>query len=327
MNEQEILILEQFSKLKEPLDRWGKFVDKTLMEILSSFSFDNRLKIPPKCRIKSDKSLLGKALWRSKSYENPLLEIEDKIGTRVVLLTSADVLEASTVISEFSGWQVKDTKNLYSIKDENPEMFTYQSNHFVVWPLPSDDRWLPEQRELLTCEIQIRSLLQHAYAEISHDSAYKGPYKNDNEIIRQLAKSMALMEATDDYFCNVFQLIKDEERYYFNYLKGLAKIFQKYLVSSFSSSDQVLPITELIFKLLDQKRVELDEIEEFTQREITELKSAIHPENGQLFSQPISILVAFYLLNHESFLRTNWPLNEESLKSVYRAFNISYGSF
>ena len=63
----------------------------------------------------------------------------------------------------------------------------------------------------LTCEIQIRTLLQHAFAEVSHDSTYKGPYKNDKGILRHLAKSMALMEATDDYFCNIFSLTSDEK--------------------------------------------------------------------------------------------------------------------
>ena len=83
------------------------------------------------------------------------------------------------------------TKDIDQEIEDKPNIFDYQSSHIVVRPLESDNNFSTELINSLTCEIQIRTLLQHAFAEVSHDSTYKGPYKNDKEILRRLAKAMA----------------------------------------------------------------------------------------------------------------------------------------
>ncbi|TOO37902.1 (p)ppGpp synthetase, partial [Vibrio parahaemolyticus] len=53
------------------------------------------------------------------------------------------------------------------------------------------------------CEIQVRTLLQHAYAELTHDAVYKAKTVVEPEVHRTVAKSMALIETTDDFFSDV----------------------------------------------------------------------------------------------------------------------------
>ena len=52
----------------------------------------------------------------------------------------------------------------------------------------------------LTCEVQVRTLLQHAYSELSHSRIYKPSFDPDAKVKRVIAKSMALLETTDDFF-------------------------------------------------------------------------------------------------------------------------------
>jgi len=328
MNESEEKLLKQFSDLKGALAKWGELVDKTLMDILDEVLVkEHRIKIEPSFRIKTDQSFLSKALWRKKEYINPILEIEDKIGTRVVMLSSSDLKESENLILSFKGWSVKQTKSIDANIEELPESFSYQSLHYVVNPLTTDIRFNDTDVNLLTCEIQIRTLLQHAYAEMSHDSAYKGPYKNDKGIIRHLAKSMALMEATDDYFCSIFDMMSDNTRFFSNYLSDLSRYFAKF-DAEFKKDQLDLNLTDEIFSLLSLKKIGIDQIDEFITKREKELKSVIgKPDNGAIFGQPISILASYYFFNHKSWLKKEWPLNNESLKSIYKAYNTSFGKY
>lgn len=229
MNKKEQEILEQFNSIKSYLKTWGENVDTFLIEkLLQDMIGEHLIKIYPSFRIKDDKSYLFKALYRKKNYPNPIENIEDKIGTRIVVLKSDDIKIVQQRILEANNWDSKLTKNIDQEIEDKPNIFDYQSSHIVVKPLDSNNDFPNEVINSLTCEIQIRTLLQHAFAEVSHDSTYKGPYKNDKEILRRLAKAMALMEATDDYFCNIFNMMSDEKRHYAHYLKEMISLFRQF---------------------------------------------------------------------------------------------------
>lgn len=326
MNDKEKEILQKYNEIKPHLQQWGRGVDSALSELLCEPFFDSeRVKIRNNYRVKDDKSYLYKVLYRNKNYDNPVLNIEDKIGTRIVLLTSEDVEKAANIIlSAKDKWIAKTAKNLKDMVEENPEVFSYQSIHIIVSP-NDDGSFSSELNPILTCEIQIRTLLQHAYAEISHDSAYKGPYKNDKEIVRHLAKSMALMEATDDYFCKIFSLMTDQKRKYALLLQEIIKMYNSFNDSPESSSVDY-ETTDLILTLIEKQDVQVSEIEAFSIKEKEHLKRAITNNKG-LFEQPIILLIAYYFFRYRSVLNSNWPLTEYALKSVYKGFNVSYNNY
>jgi putative GTP pyrophosphokinase len=58
------------------------------------------------------------------------------------------------------------------------------------------------------CEVQVKILLQHAYSELTHDTIYKPRVNATPEMQRAAAKSMALLEATNDYFESVFDQVE-----------------------------------------------------------------------------------------------------------------------
>lgn len=327
MNKQEEAILNDFISLLPQLKVWGNFVDNSLTtEILSQFAKENIVKILPSHRIKDEKSFLFKALYRKKPYKNPFIDIEDKIGTRIVVLKSSDIEKVAEEILKYPKWKSKVTKNIQQEIEDKPNIFDYQSLHIVVEPIEDDLTFDKSIRPCLTCEIQIRTLLQHAFAEVSHDSTYKGPYKNDKGILRHLAKSMALMEATDDYFCNIFALMSDDKRYYSNYMREIIELYKSFN-KDFDKQDFNFSITESIFELLEIQNVELTDLTFYVEKHKDKLAKIIKPQIGLLIQQPIFLLANYYFDIHRTMLKENWTLSEEALKSIYAANNTSFDSY
>ncbi len=327
MNDIENKIINEYQSLYDSLNKWGGMVDKYIMEILNAKAeIKDHIKIPPKYRLKDEKSYLGKAIYRNKGYKNHLLEIEDKIGTRIILLKSDEVIQVSEILMQQQLWQAKQTKGIFDFIPENANNFDYQSIHLVCIP-PADSADFPkDQIPQLTCEIQIRTLLQHAFAEISHDSTYKGVYKNDTDIIRKLAKSMALMEATDDYFLEVFEMMTDEKRYYNNYLKELIKLSQKF-VPSFTLNELDKKLTETIFELLPAIKVEIEALTKFTQTNENDIKILLANSKSLITQQPVIILIAYYIVNAPNSLKTNWKLSDDILRNLFTSIGHSFDSY
>lgn len=322
MNEAEETILSEFDALTPLLNIWGSAVDSTIKEVLNEKYIRTHLvKIPPQFRIKDRKTYLAKALYRGKQYKNPIVDIEDKIGTRIVLLKSDDIKGVAKQLRAYKSWTCKITKDIEEEIDEKPKYFDYQSMHLVVTPkisssFPSNDI------QKLTCEIQIRTLLQHAFAEVSHDSTYKGPYENDKEIVRHLAKSMALMEATDDYFCEVFEIMSDQKRYFASYVRELELMYRK-INSTYDKTQLDLPLADKILGLLEQKPVLIADVKTFFNKKRTELSDIYQGGFGFIFEQPVSILISYFLTNHRSILIEHWPLSKDALSVIFRAHNLS----
>lgn len=325
MNREENAIIDKYHELTSALEIWGDFVDTTLHKILyKPFGREYKIKIPIKHRLKSDKSFLSKVLYRNYKFNDPFTEIIDKVGTRIVLQTTIDVEKVTTVIKEFSNWNAVETKNIRNVIESDIDAFNYQSQHIIV--TPKEPIFNSQPSNQLSCEIQIRTLLQHAYAEVSHDSTYKGPYKNDKDILRHLAKTMALMEVTDDYFCSIFELMSNQQRKYANFTSELINMYHRF-DASFTKEQLDIDFTDLIFKLLDIKDVPLTDLEEFIIQKRTDLASVILPSNGLIFQQPVFLLISFYFFRHKSFLKDNWPLSEKVLRSIFHAYNTAFDQY
>lgn len=86
----------------------------------------------------------------------------------------------------------------------DPDRFGYLSLHFIA--RLSDGRVeLVEYRRFkgLRFEIQIRSILQHAWAEIEHDLGYKSASGVPAEVRRRFARVSGLLELADSEFCAI----------------------------------------------------------------------------------------------------------------------------
>jgi ppGpp synthetase/RelA/SpoT-type nucleotidyltranferase len=129
------------------------------------------------CRAKSPASLKPKlekqSLLDSDSIEK---EIKDLAGVRLILYTNTDVdrfLNARLIPEGFDvDW--KATRIHYPTSENAQQQ--YQGIHYTV-RLSAERLALPEYAKFkgMRCEIQIQTILNHAWAETSHDILYKRP--------------------------------------------------------------------------------------------------------------------------------------------------------
>ncbi|HEX3671540.1 MAG TPA: RelA/SpoT domain-containing protein [Candidatus Cybelea sp.] len=186
---------------------WGEFVadriGRSVAVKIGAEESESFFKIPISTRTKLEKSLVDKAFHRKKPYADPYGDIEDKVGVRVVLLFKDDVRTVEEVILACEDWSATKARDFEEELMLRPYEFDYQSVHYIVRS-KSGIRWNgTDIAKDVPCEVQIRTLLQHAYSELTHDTIYKPSVAADPSVKRAAAKSMALIEATGDYFTEV----------------------------------------------------------------------------------------------------------------------------
>jgi ppGpp synthetase/RelA/SpoT-type nucleotidyltranferase len=117
------------------------------------------------------KKLHDRGLETSTAIES---EIKDLAGCRVIFYTNTDVsrLLSSGLVHET--FEVVDYKFHHPKRDAGSELYT--SNHFVV-KLNADRLAQPGFGQFagMRCEIQVQTILNHAWSEMAHDTVYKAP--------------------------------------------------------------------------------------------------------------------------------------------------------
>ena len=107
----------------------------------------------------------------SPKYENPLTGITDLAGVRIITYFPDTLAQVDRMLVDEFEIIEKSNKGATLLQEER---FGYQSIHYLV-KLKGERARLAEYRNLKdgVVEIQIRTILQHAWAEIEHDIQYK----------------------------------------------------------------------------------------------------------------------------------------------------------
>lgn len=198
---------EQFSdwlRQKTPeLEAWGDFVVDTIQARVRVNIGEERskgfFKVAPSRRVKDIDSALKKQ--KKKQYAEPSVDMTDLVGARFVVLLSSDIPVVEDAIVSCAQWSASRERHYSDEAKSHPGKFDYQSVHYLVVCPEDFSHDKAEIRQGTVCEVQVRSLLQHAYAELVHDNIYKPEGHVPARAERLVARCMALMEATDDMFC------------------------------------------------------------------------------------------------------------------------------
>ncbi|WP_181321729.1 GTP pyrophosphokinase [Trinickia symbiotica] len=151
-------------------------------------------------RTKDATSFREKIVRSSKSYTNPLEELTDLTGLRIITYYQDDAaLIGELIKSEFD----VDSTNSVEHSPIDSE-FGYRSAHYIV-RLSDSRAQLVEWAGLagLRAEIQVRTVLQHAWAAISHKLQYKREHDVPTSLRRKLFRLSALFELADDEFVSL----------------------------------------------------------------------------------------------------------------------------
>ncbi|OGT05983.1 MAG: hypothetical protein A2X78_02815 [Gammaproteobacteria bacterium GWE2_37_16] len=105
-------------------------------------------------------------------------EIKDLAGCRIIFYYNNDVTRfiQSGIIRDNFDVDYKRSKIFYHNKDADSANAQYTANHYLV-KLKPEKTFLPEYQDFdgLWCEIQIHTILNHAWSETNHDILYKKP--------------------------------------------------------------------------------------------------------------------------------------------------------
>ena len=169
---------------------------------------------PPtyKARIKSFDSYYKKILRLKvpSPDDDSLICLTDMIGIRIICAFLEDI---AVVLKQVQG--------LFDVREieqkgpaQNFKAFEYESIHILVkipdscFPPPSDFPSLPRLNDIV-CEIQIRTILQDAWAEVEHELIYKSEFSPfDLPLRRKLASINASLTLAD----TIFQEIRDYQK-------------------------------------------------------------------------------------------------------------------
>lgn len=326
-HEKEKRLIVEYETMKPLLTEWGGFVDIYIIGLLKERGFDlARIQIKPRHRLKTDLSVIRRAFYRDiDDSTDPLRRIEDKVATRLVVTTLDDVKQIQEIIMEHKHfWTPRESRGLDKYL-ANPREFGYQSLHINLTPtsvINAFENASKKDRERYICELQVRTLLQHAFAEVAHDTIYKGAFGADSQLVRILSRGMALMETTDEHFCRAYEIMNSEKTYENSFLNGLISFSKERLGIEFPFKKVDGELTEDLFKVFDIKGIEMQEVERTLIANKDTVQKAINKTNSYLREQPVILLIMHMVFTNTYKLKEEWPLEEDILKDIF--FKLGY---
>lgn len=135
-------------------------------------------------------------------YSEPLRQIQDQIGARIITFYQSDVDRVSDAIKRY--YRQVESRDI--VPDSEWE-FGYFGRHYILL-LPTDVIPAGTDRTLIPefFELQIKTLFQHAWSEANHDLGYKPgatPLTSDEK--RRLAFTSAQAWGADRVFDELFR--------------------------------------------------------------------------------------------------------------------------
>lgn len=141
-----------------------------------------------------------------KAYRDPANDIKDLAGVRITCYVESDVRNACALVEEH--FNVEVDHSLDKSQDLGTDRMGYRSMHYVVkFGAPRSD--LPEYRPFreMPFEIQVRTILQEAWAEIEHDRNYKFRGLLPDTVRRRFSVLAGVLEMADREFDAISQEI------------------------------------------------------------------------------------------------------------------------
>ena len=141
-------------------------------------------------RVKAGDSLAGKLELKGGKYHS-LKDITDIIGLRVITFYIDDVDKVASAVERV--FEVDWENSVDKRKALEIDSFGYLSLHYVCR--------IPDSEYKM--EIQMRTVLQHAWANMNHDTGYKSGVEVPPRYLRNLSRLAGMLELVDDEFSRI----------------------------------------------------------------------------------------------------------------------------
>ena len=187
------------TELRDATDGFVALVTALLDEAgINYLSVTGRAKSVASFAAKADRSVNGVPV-----YSDPLEQITDQIGLRVITYIHSDVSAVADLLGE--ELTILDDRDMGQ-ETAREGRFGYASRHLLVAldvarTTPSTYQSLGERH----AQIQVRTVLQHAWAEFEHAIRYKGtiPAEQAPDLDRRFTLAAGLLELADREFSQI----------------------------------------------------------------------------------------------------------------------------
>lgn len=314
MNELEFR--QKFQSEKAVFLAWGEFIKKSLIETIiggkDGATINDLLKLEVKVRVKDENSLVQKAFYRpEKSYTSPYEQITDKVGLRLVVLLNSEVALIKSLVESNREWIARNDRDFEELRLEKPEIFGYESVHYIIYNNQAREFNSVEIPLDIPCELQIRTLLQHAHSELTHDRVYKPKVEASPEVKRVVSRCAALVEVTAELFSIVDEKMTEAlsrqevstdhlKRVFFTAVPKAKSFFNERL------NDYVISKIEPL--LAQEPHLEIHEVKLFLDTHTPFVYDRLNSrvEWDLLAAQPVALLIYFLVQKMPSQLKAVW---------------------
>jgi ppGpp synthetase/RelA/SpoT-type nucleotidyltranferase len=210
----------RFNAARPVFERVSAILDHTLRALAEPLA--------PQCEVQSRaktlSSFAGKLVRKHGKYHDPLIEITDLCGARIVCAYASQTLAVAEVIRQRFGFAIDEANSLDQRSLLRAGEFGYRSIHYVITlgpgsELPDGTRdilWpgLTSDMHGLKVEIQVRTRLQQIWSGMTHDLIYKNPLPLPDTIRREVARIAAEYESLDTDMERIVAQIADFHSHY-----------------------------------------------------------------------------------------------------------------
>jgi putative GTP pyrophosphokinase len=189
-------IVSEYRKTIELYQAFASRLEALIIDLLASTNVKLHFS---ESRVKSPESLKDKLTRPGKSYDAPLKQVPDLVGIRIVLYYRDNIPTVGEIIKR--EFEIIEEVSSHQPDKYSPDQFGYISMHYIV-KINSERIKLIEWKSFadIHAEIQVRTLLQHSWAAVSHALQYKREGDVPITLRRRLYRLAGLFELADEEF-------------------------------------------------------------------------------------------------------------------------------
>ena len=201
------MILDEYRENKPSFEKMKEVVLGSLQKCLK----DNGIYVTGlEARIKAEESLAGKLALKGYKY-HMLSDITDILGSRVITFYTDEVDKIAALAEQM--FDIDWNESVDKRKMHELNSLGYMSLHYIC-RIPQSlyhDPAHPEINEY-RFELQMRTALQHVWANMYHDTGYKSGVEVPVEYLRSLTCLAGMLEMADAQFSRIRTEINDYRR-------------------------------------------------------------------------------------------------------------------
>lgn len=200
-------LLAQYRSLLPVYEKMAEVIPERLKEFFAEAGI---IVAAVEHRVKAEGSVAGKLKLKGDKYRD-IYDITDLVGIRVITFYTDDVDKVATVLERL--FDIDWENSIDKRKVHDIDSFGYLSLHYIC-RIPESAYSDPEHPELnkIRFEVQMRTVLQHAWANMDHDTGYKSGVEIPKVYLRNLSRLAGMLELVDDEFSRIRRELNDYRR-------------------------------------------------------------------------------------------------------------------